>query len=513
MPRVQPNWPSPRMRPPVRNRDGRRAGSYDLRGPRYGPCDIQVIGYEHCRPGIVATQMKGNEMTITENDPTLQLRSRPKSQDADSTYSAIRRFGQLESYYSRRGLTIRWAALVDGRIDIELMIAAFDALADRNPVLRSIVRKDDDGYFLETPESNTLPKYIGYGDPIDFVNLLSPPIDQTSHLAELEIVHGDDQAGIALTICNNIADATALTAYFSELWENYTELWTHGVITDREIRPIPNGPEHWLDPAQAPAMPAPLEGQFIQPASMVSGVASVRDRIPLEFSQATTSALRQVTKEWGTTVHAAVTGAVLTAERNLIDQDGRVPMALRSSVDLRRRMENVIEPLEATAFLGQVMTQLHVDCEEPPLAVGKRVVDSIRARIADGAAIYSSVQPADDYRPQISYAVNGGVISDLRTPNGTTIKKIVLGISEHIEYRAVTYASWTFGGRLHIDIIVPWAAMSRDCRIELARKIHHAIVSIAENGSVADAQAGPDLGELERLFSSADRPMSMRRDL
>jgi phenolphthiocerol/phthiocerol/phthiodiolone dimycocerosyl transferase len=227
--------------------------------------------------------------------------------------------------------------LVDGCIDIELMTAAFDALADRNPVLRSIVRKDDDGYLLETRDSSTLPTFVSHGDPTVFVNLLSPPIDQTSHLAELAIVHGTDQAGVALTICHNIADMSALAAYFTELWQNYTELVTHGVIADRDIRPIPNGPEHWLDPAQAPAMPAPLEGEFVQPASIVSGVASVRDRVQLEFSEATTSALRQLTKERGTTVNAAVTGAVLTAERSLIDQKGAVPMALRSSVDLRRR--------------------------------------------------------------------------------------------------------------------------------------------------------------------------------
>ena len=409
----------------------------------------------------------------------LELCNLRTPQGADSAHSTSRRFGQLESYYSRRGLTVRWAALVDGCIDTELMTAAFDALADRNPVLRSIVRKDDDGYMLQTGDSNTLPVFVSDGDPTIFVKLLSPPIDQTSHLVELAIVHGDDQAGVALTICHNIADAPALTAYFTELWKNYTELVTHGVIADRRIRALPNGPEHWLDPAHAPAMPAPLEGEFVQPASIVSGVASVRDRIQLEFSEATTSALRQVTKELGTTVHAAVTGAVLTAERSLIDQKGAVPMALRSSVDLRRRMENVIQPLEATAFLGQVMTQLYIDGTEPPLAVGMRVIESIRDGLADGTAIYSSVQPTDAYRPQISYAVNGGAISDIPTPNDAVIKNIVLGISEHIEYRTVTYASWTFAGRLHIDIIVPRAALSIASRMDLADKIHNAIVSIA----------------------------------
>jgi hypothetical protein len=427
--------------------------------------------------------MKGKQMTITQNNPAPELRNPLNPQGADSTYSTCRRFGQLESYYSRRGLTIRWAALVDGHIDIELMTAAFDALAGTNPVLRSVVRKDGDGYFLETRESITLPTLVSHGDPTVFVNLLSPPIDQTSHLAELEIVHGKDQAGVALTICHNIADVTALTAYFTELWENYTELVTDGVIADREMRPIPNGPEYWLDPDQAPAMPAPLEGEFVHPASIVSGIASVRDRVQLEFSEATTSALRQVTKELGTTVHAAVTGAVLSGERNLVDQNGEVPMALRSSVDLRRRMENVVQPLEATAFLGQVMTQVHVDGEEAPLAVGMRVVESIRARIADKTAIYSSVQPTDAYRPQISYAVNGGVISNIPTPNGATIKKIVLGISKHIEYRTLTYASWTFAGRLHIDIIIPRAALSIASRMELADNIYDAIVSMGSRVS------------------------------
>jgi hypothetical protein len=79
--------------------------------------------------------------------------------------------------------------------------------------------------------------------------------------------------------------------------------------------------------------------------------------------------------------------------------------------------------------------------------------------LADDTAIYSSVQPPDAYRPQISYAVNGGAISDIPAPNDATIKKIALGISEHIEYRTLTCASWTFAGRLHTDIFVPRVAM------------------------------------------------------
>jgi hypothetical protein len=54
-----------------------------------------------------------------------------------------------------------------------------------------------------------------------------------------------------------------------------------------------------------------------------------------------------------------------------------------------------------------------------------------------------------------------------------------LGISEHIEYRTLTYASWTFAGRLHVDIIVPRAAMPIASRMGLADKIHHAIESTA----------------------------------
>jgi hypothetical protein len=255
----------------------------------------------------------------------------------------------------------------------------------------------------------------------------------------------------------------------------------YGVIADHQIRAIPNGPEHWLDPNDAPVMPPPLEGEFVEPVSIVSGAVSVRDRVQLEFSQATTSALRQLTKQQGTTVHAAVTGAVLTAERSLIAQEGPVPMALRSSVDLRRRMKSPVQPLEATALLGQVMAQLQVDRDELPLAVGTRVVEDIRSHIDDGTAIYSSVQATDAYRPPISYAVNGGAIPEIPTPENTEIKKIVFGNSKHIEYRALTYVSWTFAGRLNIDIIVPQKAMSQASRTELADKIQKGIESIAKD--------------------------------
>jgi hypothetical protein len=419
-------------------------------------------------------------MTITQIDLASEFPELQELLSEDFTYSNGRRFGHLESYYSKKELTIRLAALVDGRINIELMKAAFTALAAGNPVLRSTVRQDDEGYFLQTSDSDIPPTFVGCGDPLSFVNELSAPIDQTTHLAELAIVQGKDETGVALTICHNIADMTALGAYFRELWENYTKLVAYGVIVDHQIRAIPNGPEHWLDPNDAPVMPPPLEGEFVEPVSIVSGAMSVRDRIQLEFSEATTSALRQLTKQQGTTVHAAVTGAVLTAERSLIAQEGPVPMALRSSVDLRRRLKNPVQPLEATALLGQVMTQLLVDRDELPLAVGSRVVEDIRSHIDDGTAIYSSVQPTDAYRPPISYAVNGGAIPEIPTPDHTEIKKIVFGNSKHIEYRALTYASWTYAGRLIIDIGVPHKAMSQASRTELANKIQEGIESIAK---------------------------------
>lgn len=393
-----------------------------------------------------------------------------------------RRLGQLESYFSRLESTIRAAVLVDGTIDRRCMTEAFEALLGTNPVLRSVVLKDQRGYFLRTTE--TAPKIttldIRRGNPRTFVNEFAAHIDQTTHLIELAVVQNKRESAVALTICHNISDLTALGAYMHELWSNYTELVENGTLVQQKVRPIPNGPEHWVGPVEMP-MRQRLAPRNTTSGSAAPGTPDVRDRIHIEFSQATTEALHRATKAKGTTVHAAIAGAVLTAERSLIKKNGPVTMALRSSVDLRRRLPDVVvKPLEATAFIGMVTTHLHVDHEDCPLSVGTVIVDDIKRHIADGTAVASSVQSGESQRPATSYAANGGTIPDIPTPGGTKIKKIVFGNVKKIQHPTpINYGSWTFRGRLNIDIGVPRSVVPAAAQHRLESRIRSAIERIA----------------------------------
>lgn len=414
-------------------------------------------------------------------------------------HSTSRRLGELESYFSEGGMTMRAAALVRGRIDTGRMRTAFEALVMRNPVLRSVVHRDERGYLLRLA-ARTPPVDVRRGNPRAFADEFAGPIDQTSHLIEFAVVTGRRETAVALTICHSISDMTALGAYLHELWRNYTSLVENGWTGDHRARSVPHGPEHWVRPvpARAPQNPVPpVNAMAVMPQT---DGADVRERVHLEFSRATTDALRRVTKAHGTTVHAAVAGAVLTAERSLIAQARPLPMALRSSVDLRRRLPGtVVQPLEATAFIGMVTTQVHVDHDDSPLSVGRLVVDDIKNRIADGTAIASSVQPAGGQRPAVSYAANGGTVPDLPAPKGVVVEKVVFGSGKQIKQSApLYYGSWTYSGRLNIDIGVPRRAMSPSARRQLADKIRCAIVQIASCDDEGTARPGAVVEDCRR---------------
>jgi choloylglycine hydrolase len=408
--------------------------------------------------------------------------------------SCSRRLGRLESYFSANEITMRAAVLVSGRVDARGMSDAFRALLTTNPVLRSVVLREEHGFALHTPDSisNQATIDVRPGNPRAFVDKFAETIDQTTHLVELAVIEDKHESAVAMTICHCISDLTALTGYMHELWENYTDLMENGTLPERGIRPIPNGPEHWVTPAELPKSPVRQQDLTMaqlpsrSPANTTaanapSGKADFRDRIHLEFSRATTDALRRATKARGTTVHAAVAGAILTAERSLIARKGPVPMALRSSVDLRRRLpDQSVEPLAATAFIGMITTYLHVDHEDSALSVGKLVVDDIRDRIADGTAIASSVQSAESQRPATSYAANGGTIPEIPTPAGTEIKKVVFGSGKEIKRSApLYYGSWTYSGQLNIDIGVPRSTVPKSAQRRLESKIRSAILHIA----------------------------------
>lgn len=382
-----------------------------------------------------------------------------------------RRMGHLENYYSRRGLTIRLAIVTTG-LDIARMQRAFTTLTATHCALRAHVADYGDDRLFDVADLAILPFTAGPGDPDAFADELASPLPLERHLASLDIVHQRERAAVALTVAHNIADVRGVAYLLRELWDTYD---SDTSPDGRWHRQLPQRAEHWIDPQRAPAMPSPLAGEFLTPATPMSGAASTRRRLHFDMGEDTTTALRRNARAAGTTAHGAIAGAVLAAERELIDRPGKLPMALRTSVDLRPRLTPTVHPLDATPMLGQVMTQTHIGTSDSPLHIGHTVTDTIDRRVADQSALYSSVQPTDTYRPPISYVVNAGVLPTLPTP----VAEIRLGISRHVPYKAPTYAAYTYNGNLNIDTIAPSEAIAESEHRHLTELIEHHLTTLA----------------------------------
>ncbi|MFI9407900.1 hypothetical protein [Nocardia sp. NPDC052316] len=369
-----------------------------------------------------------------------------------------RSLGDLEKYFAERRAVLKYGMLAVGRLDIDLLRAAFLALTDRNPVLYARIGQAGDRYYLEPQEPYALPFEISDGDPDEFLSAPVDSLDQSEHVARLQVVRRGDIAAVAFTFNHVIADGNAAAALVWEVWANYTALVEVGELSAAAPRPIPFGPQQLLDPhdAHPPQLP-PTE--FQSPATHLTGATSLARLTTVQLDADRTTGIIEAVRARGTTMHAAVAGAVIAAERSLIDRTGSVPMLVRSTVDFRALLPLPIEVLDITNGIGNVITGQLVGPDDPPLRLGETVVSDIRARVADGQAVYSSIGffPTPQLAaaaPPISYIGNVGRIPELKVPAELAITDIRLA-SPSFPTNAAMYLVYTYGGRLTISVLQP----------------------------------------------------------
>ncbi|MFI9402968.1 hypothetical protein [Nocardia sp. NPDC052316] len=385
-----------------------------------------------------------------------------------------RPLGAFEKYFAGRRMALKYGVLAVGELDIDRLRTAFAALTDRNPVLYARIGQDGDQYYLEPRAPYMVPFEVRRGDPEEFLAAPADPLDQSEHVARLQVVQREDVAAVGITFHHSVVDGNAAGALLHEFWANYTALVETGELVASPPRPIPFGPHQLLDPADAPTVPAPPP-EFISPATHLNGAASSPRVETIVLSAETTSAILAAVRARGTTMHAAVAGAVIAAERSLIDTAGPVPMVVRSSVDFRALLPAPIDVLDITNGVGVVCTGQFVGSRDTPLALGETVVEDIKARIADGRAMYSSIgyfptpQMAAEAAP-VSYISNVGRIPEFETPAELVITDIRFG-GPGRPTNAAMYAVYTYRGRLTIDVVQPAEGISVARQHQLTTRI------------------------------------------
>lgn len=395
-----------------------------------------------------------------------------------------RPLGEFEQVWAQMHISFRYGMRAEGALDLVALQAAFTELVRRNPVLAAHLEETADGFML-VPSGRELCIEVRQGDPDAFQDSADEPLDQTQQLVRLQVIQRGDDAMVVGTLHHSIADGNAAFALLAELWANYTAIVSGAAPGHFEPRPIPIGPHNVLDLADAPPMGPPGGPEFFSPATFLNGKGGGCRRSLLVLSPAHTSAVARFAKARNSTVHAVLAGAVLAAERTMIDEPGALPVLVRSSVDVRGLLPTPIEVLDGTNFVGMVLTALHVDLDDDPMTLGTKVVDDIRAGIADGSALYSSMQPLPapeimDNLPPVTYISNVGRIPLFVTPDSLRVTAIRMGILP-LGSNSTMYMVSTYNGELTIDVITPIDGISEAGHERLFAAVRDQLADITDS--------------------------------
>ncbi|GAB3131730.1 hypothetical protein GCM10027289_18400 [Tsukamurella serpentis] len=391
----------------------------------------------------------------------------------------IRPLGALERYYVNKNLSLKRAVRVSGTIDAEIAGDAFVELLRVHPILAAVVARVDGDPVLAHRSNPAAHVSIREGDVEEYLDAGAESLDTGEAICRLDIVSCGDDHAVALTVAHFAADARACIKYLREFWSIYTDLHHNGRSRcERAVQEIPAPPEKWLRIEDAPEFKK-LEEDFVNPASPMTGEASIRRLLRFKLDTTETAALVTEMRRQDRSVHCALAGAVLTAERALIPEQGELPMLLRSSVDVRNRLSPQLETFDVTAILGQSIVGVRVGEKDGVLDVGDQVMKDIHEGIADRSIIYSSVAETTGFRPQCSYLVNIGKVEGFESPKNLTMVDFRPANSAGTAYRAATYRAYCFQGELTVDVFAPAKGITPDLQQSLQDDVRRRLVGAA----------------------------------
>jgi hypothetical protein len=342
-------------------------------------------------------------------------------------------------YVGQRSRAVLSCAL-RGPVDVAALSAAYDAMTEAHPGLRSRIEQDGTGHVLrlldeaERPRLTTrsgdaeeayaaeLNRPLPVGGPLSRAVLVSSP-DGESHLFVLVIDH-------------TVTDGHSSIALHNALWDRYRA----SVAGEPGAGPAA-GPR-WPEPVSRLLPPADeadtakylddrLEEVRRHPVALVPYDAAgdgTRPEGRIEVRRLTldadlTARLRRTARDAGVSVHALIAATLLATARRRLDGDGPRTLGCLSPVDLRSRLT---PPVPAAALVPAVTTHLQtldVSEDAEPLELARTVHGRLSDFLARGDHFHElRITPEIPRTPALQLATviatNMGVVPGPRLPDG-----------------------------------------------------------------------------------------------
>lgn len=291
--------------------------------------------------------------------------------------------------------------VVRGKVDPDLLDAAFTAVLSEHLSLRSRIEKDGEDFYLSPLAPSELPRLrVRTNEPGAQVQEYNTPLHLGGPLARAVLMTGSDEDTVIFGVDHAICDGRTSTAFCHNVWQRYIDIQS-GAYTAPPV-----SPQDWptaLDDLLPPRTDAELDAYVQERVRRAEGApvaalpflaAGSAAAVPadgvmnsrrLRLDETETARLLSFAKASAVSVNGLVGAALLAAVRSSlpVEQDDH-RLSCFSTVDLR---EQVADRLGRTAMVPTV--SWFRDLFDVPVGIdlvklGHRLTDELRAAIRRG---------------------------------------------------------------------------------------------------------------------------------
>lgn len=370
-----------------------------------------------------------------------------------------------------------------GTLDSSLLGRAFTLLGSRYPFLRARIGDRDGQRVLYVDPANPPLMRIVSGDSHDVVAESNRPLHYRDGLFELVVIAGIEEGYVLLRISRSIFGAAIVFHYFSELWRVYRDL-VLGINVDSDV----------IDPPLPSSSIEVFESRGIKlsKSSAGEGGASNTASPPLfelvgrrlTISARETSALLKVGHKTGVSLHAIVSGVILTTIRAQSLSRRSESMSCLSPVDMSTRVSPPVGPTEVTTLASLHRAELKLGPCDDPIEVGREV----RRQIDFAIRTLELLEPTrsrlalhdTDLEPHLSTVMisNNGAVPRFAQPPGFQIVDFFAPDDRQINIPYSAFNFMTYEGVLSIKAMFPGQYFSSSEIDQIADGISGALSSI-----------------------------------
>ncbi|GGR85950.1 hypothetical protein GCM10010252_25750 [Streptomyces aureoverticillatus] len=377
------------------------------------------------------------------------------------------RLGLIDHGFVPRKLTVSYAAVCAGVVDVAGLRTAFGLLCGKYPMLRGTIEVTGEQCWLHIPDdgAGAAATEVVEGSISDWLARGLTVLDPARGLAKLTVVAEGEQTAVVLQVSHAINDATLGSALLEYFWHAATAVAGGATLPD----PTPVHPRSLEQAYHARSLALPdltmsaAGPVHAVPATDTGGGAGFApdpaQRITL--SQGDTGALLARARATGTTLHALLAAAIIRAERATLTQAAgaaaELPMIMFHLVDLRPHLRPVARPDEVTNALGFAPTVTACGPGADLNVLAKEAKAQIVAGIEGGSALAvmrAAASGAAQGRARTgvgNFITNWGPVPELAVPTGIEIVDFRgFATSEAVTW--VGYFVSTFSGRCSIEL-------------------------------------------------------------